>query len=238
MSITQLQSQFTDPHRFGKSLRIERPTMAAAGIALMFAVIGLLWNLRSTLRTLDNDFSAIGSSRFWRVFWSTLGEDQATSVWLNFVVYGPPILLVLAAVLFAYAMISQNALYRRLHQAYLERGYLALAQPTGLRVSIDRKSAGLDVDLLTHPSMSEQQNAELLAHVRQQVAAAGPQVAQWETALTKGKVAGRPLPLAQILPGLPEGPLLSASKRDRQAVVVIAPKPGEKATAVRSYDVK
>ncbi|QOR70056.1 hypothetical protein IM660_15685 [Ruania alkalisoli] len=238
MSITQLQSQFTDPHRFGKSLRIERPAMAFAGLVLMFAVVGLLWNLRSTIRTLDNDFSAIGSSRFWRVFWSTLGEDQVTSVWLNFVVYGPPILLVLAALLFAYAMISQNALYRRLHQAYLERGYLALARETGLRVSTGKKGEVLSVDLLTHPSLSEQDNESLLQYVRQQVAAGGPQVVEWETTMSKARSTGRPFPLARYVPGTPEGPVLSIRKRDRQAVVVINPKPGKKATAVDAYDVK
>ncbi|SED57037.1 hypothetical protein [Ruania alba] len=238
MAIDQIQRELSDHRSFGKSLRLERGSQAVALLFLMFGGIGVLWNLRSTMRTLDNDFSLIGSRQFWRVFWSTYGENDVVTVWLYVIVIGAPIMLLIALAFFLYSMISRNALYAKLYRDYLDRGYLALARETGLRVSSDKKSQPLSVDLLTHPSLSEQDNDGLLQHVRQQVGTGGPQVVQWETALGKPRALARPVPLAQVMPGMPEGPLLSASKHARRAVVVIHPQAGQKATALRAYDVK
>ncbi|UFU05835.1 hypothetical protein [Ruania halotolerans] len=238
MAIDHIQRELNDHRSFGKSLRINRASVSVASLLFIFGIVAVLWNLRSTLRTLNNDYSTIGSPRFWRVFWSTLGENDAVTALLYATVYGGPILLILAVALFLYSAVSRNSLYGKLYRDYLDRGYLALARETGLRVSENKKSGSISVDLLTHPSLSQQDNESLLGYVRQQVGAGGPQVVQWVTALGKSKALDRPVSLAQIIPGTPDGPLLSASKHERRAVVVINPKPGEKVTALRTYDVK
>ncbi|MBZ2196473.1 hypothetical protein [Occultella gossypii] len=232
MSITTLHQELSDPRQFAKRVKISRGSTAFGTMCLVLGGLLALWNLRSTLRTLDNDLSTIGSPLFWRVFWSTNGEGQAVSYWLYLVVYGPVVLVTLGLLVLGYALISRQAAQRKLYDAFRRRGYVAIGTPIGLSVRADRKSPPRPVQILTHPSLSVQANADLAQAIQRQVVQAGPQVTEWEKAARRAGVVGGLVPLSQIFPGTPQGPMLgTGTELSDGAVVIDSAKPGGKPTS-------
>ncbi|TDE88012.1 hypothetical protein EXU48_24350 [Occultella glacieicola] len=229
MSVATLQQELSDPNVFAKRVKVTRGSTGLAALCLMIAAVLALWNLRSTLRTLDNDLSAIGSARFWTVFWSTNGADQVVSYWLYAVVYGPVVLGVIGLLALAYSLVSRRAAQRALYEDFRRRGYVAIGTPIGLSVRVDRKSPPREVHLLSHPSFSEQANLELAQSIQGQVFHGGPRVTQWEKDLRQAGVLARPVPADRFFPGTPPGPMLGTGEKLHSGVVVIdSEKPGGK----------
>lgn len=73
----------------GRTLRL------VALLLVGVAVVGLVYNLVTTMRTLDR----YPGARFWEVLLATSGDDALSTVWFTAIVWAPAILSALAAAL-------------------------------------------------------------------------------------------------------------------------------------------
>lgn len=215
--MTELQQSLSTREGFMKRVKPPRGSSAAAGIVLLLAAVGVLWNARSSWATLrEPDYSHLDLG-FWEVFFDTVGGDPFWTV----VVWAPVAVLPLAAAFFAYTLVTKRSHLAKLYERFLRGGYIAIASPLGITAQNGNNT--VKVDLLTHPSLTEQQNAQVLGSVLAALPADKKSSVSLGKQLGKAGLAARvPVPVSQIFPGFPDGPLLTVHQRD--AAIVLPPK--------------
>ncbi|GMA28446.1 hypothetical protein [Arenivirga flava] len=75
--------------------RPDRTLRLVALVLAGFALVGLVYNLVATMRTLDR----YPGARFWEVLLATSGDDPLSTAWFTAIVWTPAILTALAAAL-------------------------------------------------------------------------------------------------------------------------------------------
>ncbi len=73
----------------------DRSLRLIALVLVGLAVVGVVYNLVTTLRTLDR----YPGARFWEVLLATSGDDALSTVWFTAIVWAPAVLSALAAAL-------------------------------------------------------------------------------------------------------------------------------------------
>lgn len=235
MSLNALVQDVSAPEGFVANVKVDRAATGVGIGALVLAGIGVLWNLRSTLRSMDDNPGV----SFLRIFFSTHGTNDAATVLLNLTVWGPVVLIPIAIGFFVYSAITSKSHKEELFRTFQSRGYVAIAEPSGMTFQADRKSEVKTVELLTHPSLTAQQNADLARDVLTRVLSGGEASKEAASlAARNAGVQGRPVPLAQVLPGFPEGPLLTLGDEKRRGCVVIMPDPAKPKASPQIYNIK
>lgn len=103
---------------------------------LVIGVVLLAYNIFSTVRTLsENDASG---SRFFEVFFSTLGTNGSTDPTLILIVWGPVVVIPVAAVLLIISMVTRKGRYETAFSSYSSGGFVASALGLPIPFTIGR----------------------------------------------------------------------------------------------------
>jgi len=92
--------------------RPDRALRAAALVLLGVAAVALVYNLVTTLRTLDR----YPGSRFGEVFLATDGDDLVATLWFSTIVWAPVVLPLLAAALLLVSFLPALRRHRPAHR--------------------------------------------------------------------------------------------------------------------------
>lgn len=122
----------------------EKAVVPASGVTkalkavLVIGVVLLAYNIFSTVRTLMENSAP--ASRFFEVFFSTLGTTGSTDPMLVLIVWGPVVVIPVAAILLVISMATRNGRYETAFSSYSSGGYVAsaLGLPTPFVIGRDQ----------------------------------------------------------------------------------------------------
>ena len=218
MSLIQVQTDLSTAEGFARRVVVARPAVSIAKGLLAVAGFALAYNLFSTFRT----WTEHPGLDFFKIFLSTSGDNPASSLWFTLLVWGPIVVIPLAAVFFFYARSTAQKVD---HAAYLEfaaTGYVVTQRPIGFAAVTGNGSSTqqFQVQLLSHASVTPEAYEKALSEIAAHIATLDKKEAK-KLARALGGVQAAPRPAHELVSTLSPQLILSGPTGKTEWVAVL-----------------
>jgi len=131
----QLESVLRTEEGFKSSIRYSGGADAALGIVLTLALLGLVYNLVTTFRSLSNNELPVGDY-FFQMFFETRGTSGSVDPTLWAMVWVPVIAVPIALILILVSRSTRGGAVAKVYDQYRQGGFIAELMPTGIPVTM------------------------------------------------------------------------------------------------------
>lgn len=218
---------------FKRSIAYAGPLMRAAGTVLLIAVVLLMYNINSTVRSLRGS-----GYTFWQMFFTTNDYNGMNPLYVLFV-WGPLVLIPVLAVLMIIRQATLSSAIAQVHADYLRGGFVADLVPTGVRFS--GRNQGGYLHLFGAPNVDPATVMGAAQRVTALSTEKGGQARQYKAAmakLAKQKQGYQAIEAHTADPMLPAGVFIMAQYRTNTPRPVLAVPTGNDFTRLSIHQLK
>jgi len=137
----QLNSILRTEEGFHRSINYKGAADSALSVVLVIAVLGVVWNLINTFQSLSSQGLPVGRY-FWTMFFEVRNTSGNISPYFWATVWLPVIAVPVMIILLIARKATRAGSVTKLYQQYLQAGFLAELQATGIITNVNNNDRG------------------------------------------------------------------------------------------------
>jgi len=221
----QLESVLRTEEGFKSSIRYTGGADAALGVVLTLALVGVVYNLVTTIRSLSANKLPFGEY-FFEMFFETRGTGGSVDPTLWAMVWLPVIAVPIALILLLVSKSTRGGAVTKVFDQFRQAGFVAELMPTGIPIQMGNQK-GM-VFLIAGPGVPEDWATAAIQQLRVK-ANADPKSRETKdfkkqlTSTASVGAAGQAALASQADPTLPDGIYITGQQNNQQPVRIAVP---------------